>query len=373
MLYSNSGWTKGVEGLLSRSLLLVSVLFWAFLLIWPMPVKAEAPAEAHVLRVPEALQQMLQVEVIDKARYPEQRLKRLVEFMFEPWGMGLEYDNSYTRTIEQGFLDRKGNCLSFTLTFVELARLAGLRAHMQETEHGLVSAPNDKTLLYTGHVNVSVRLNRRTLEVDFDRNRPLVRGQLNPVSAERALAHYYNNRGAELMSEADHGSADSHFEAALRLDPSMVSAHNNRGVLHLRLDNPRRAERHFQDALALDSRRIAVLSNLVSLYRSEAQERRAQEYEKRLESAQGSNPYYHFTVGLRLQGNGDHAEALEHFQQAARLDRKQPLYYFGMARSFAALGDEEQARKQERRALALNRRLTSNNQVINMMRAETGV
>lgn len=355
--------------MLARSLLLVVVL----LSFWSTPTSAGVPTESELLRIPEALRQRVQVEVLDKARHPEQRLKRLVEFMFEPWGMGLEYDNSYTRTIEQGFVDRKGNCLSFTLTFLELAKLAGLRAHMQETEHGLMSAPNDHTLIYTGHVNVAVRLNRRTLEVDFDRNRPLVRGQLNPVSANRMLAHYYNNRGAELMSAADHGVADTYFERALQLDPTMVSAHNNRGVLHLRLNNPIRAERHFQDALALDSRRIAVLSNLVSLYRSEDQLTRAAEYDRRLESAQGSNPYYHFTVGLRLQGNGAHSEALGHFEEAARLDRKQPLYYFGMARSLAALGDEEQARKQERRALALNRRLTSNNQVINMLRAGSGV
>lgn len=357
--------TIGGDGLLARALLL-------FVLCWSLPGRAEAPSEAQVLHVPDELRQLLQLEVLDKARYPPQRLERLVAFMFEPWGMGLEYDNSYTRTIEQGFLDRKGNCLSFTLTFVELARIAGLRAQMQETEHGLVTAPDDRTLLYTGHVNVSVRLNRRTLEVDFDRNRPLVRGQLNPVSVERTLAHYFNNRGAELMSQSDHGLADAYFERALRLDPTMVSAHNNRGVLHLRMQDPVRAERHFQDALALDSRRISVLSNLVSLYRSEEQARRASEFERRLESAQGTNPYYHFTVGLRLQGIGDHVQALEHFQEAARLDRKQPLYYFGMARSFAALGDEEQARKQERRAESLNRRLSSNNRVINMMRTGTG-
>ena len=55
--------------------------------------------------------------------------------------------DSQAMHLAQGFADRKGNCLSFTLTFLELARLAGLDAEMQESENAIVSMPGEGDLV----------------------------------------------------------------------------------------------------------------------------------------------------------------------------------------------------------------------------------
>ncbi len=363
--------------MLARSLLLALVwpwvlgLIWAPVLFWSMPVKAVVPAQSQVLHVPAALHRSLQVEVLDKARFPEQRLARLVEFMFDPAGMGLQYDDGYTRTIEQGYLDRKGNCLSFTLTFIELAKLAGLDAQMQESEHALVAMRGDSTVLYTGHVNASVRILRRAREVHFDPNRPVIRGSHGTISMDRALAHYYNNRGAELMVAGDQAGAEAHYAQALKLDASMVSAYSNRGVLHLRMHNSTRAERDFLAALKHDPNRISVLFNLVNLYRSVGPAAQLAQFERRLAQAEDGNPYHHFVQGLQLESEGAYAKALEHYKAASRLDSKQALYQWGLNRSFAALGDTRQARRHEKRALALDRRAETDDHWLNPDRSSS--
>jgi Flp pilus assembly protein TadD len=339
------------------------------LMLLPGLLFAAPPSAERVLHVPDTLVQLFQQQVLAHARQPDDRLQHLVQFMFDPAGMGLEYDDSITRTIEQGFVDRKGNCLSFTLTFIELARLAGLDAEMQESEHALVAMRGDSDLVYVGHVNASVRINRRVKEVHFDPNRPLLRGSHGVISTDRALAHYYNNRGAELMAAGDSAAAEAHYAQALQLDASMVSAHNNRGVMYLRMQDPANAERAFLQALDHDSNRILVLSNLVSLYRSTGRQSRLAEFELRLAQAEEGNPYHHFIQGMQLERQGAYSEALQHYKAASRLDPGQPLYQWGLNRSFAALGDERQARRHEKRALALDRRPTTGGRSINMIRS----
>lgn len=328
------------------------------ILVWPLQALSGVPDETEVLRLPAELRRLLQTEVIDKARYPEKRLQRLTAFMFEPWGLGMEYDDSQTRTIAQTFADRRGNCLSFTLVFVELARLAGLDARMQEAELGRLSMPDERTVLYTGHVNAVVRLGRRTRTVDFDRNRALFPGSFRPVPKQRAMAHYYNNRGAELMAGPERGAADAYFDRAVRLDPSMVAAHSNRGVLHLRMGNPGRGLRHLHAALVLDPLEVSTLANLIALHRSQGNALPVANFEQRLQRIEGSDPYRYFIIGLQLQQRGGHAQALSWFQKASRVDRRQPLFLVGMARSLQALGQVEQASRLQARALALNRRLS---------------
>ncbi|MCB1642973.1 MAG: hypothetical protein KDI37_14695 [Xanthomonadales bacterium] len=318
-------------------------------------VPSEMPAQAEITRLPAELIVQFQTEVLAKASSKDARLERLVAFMFESWGMGMTYDGSTTRTVSQAYLDRKGNCLSFTLTFLELARLAGLNAEMQESEQALVSMADSDRVIFTGHVNANVLINRRSAEVHFDPNRPLLRSVRETISRQRALAHYYNNRGAELMEEGAYSQADAHLAEALNLDPSLVAAYNNRGVLKLRQQDVSAAERLFMSAYQLDPDGISVLSNLVSLYRLQADSTQLDLFENRLAKAQSRNPYHHFLMGLQDERKGDHESALMHFTLAARLDRRVPLYRWALSRVLQATGDLEQARTQARRAVALER------------------
>ncbi len=75
-------------------------------------------------------------------RFIEQRVKRglprsarvqeLMDALFGKHGLDIAYGNLRTKTAVETFESRSGNCLSFTILFVALARHVGLEAHFQE-------------------------------------------------------------------------------------------------------------------------------------------------------------------------------------------------------------------------------------------------
>lgn len=70
---------------------------------------------------------------VDRSRNQHAELKQLLHAVLQSGRFELVYDD-VTRTAEETFRDRRGNCLSFTNLFVALARNLGLDARFQEVE-----------------------------------------------------------------------------------------------------------------------------------------------------------------------------------------------------------------------------------------------
>lgn len=315
------------------------------------------PTPDEVTAIPAETLLRFDAAVLKGARTPQIRLRHLVEFMFEDDGLGLEYDNQRTRTVTESIADRKANCLSFTLTFMELARLAGFKTRMMESEQALVWFLQDRTLFLAGHVSAQVRLGRHRFEVNFDPNAPLLRRNQQTVSDDRAMAHFYNNRAAELMADGYFEAASAHFEVALKLDSTMVSTLNNQGVLHTRLKDYATADSIYQHALKLEPNNVSVLTNMVNLRRAEKRLVEAAELERRLQSTQRKNPLHHFIIGVHAEQQGHYEQALIHFKDASRLERREPLFVLALERVYRALGNEKKAGRHKRRAERMAERL----------------
>ncbi len=314
------------------------------------------PSAAQVLAVPEAVLARLEVEVIKAKRSPQARLRRLVEFMLDAEGLGLVYDNSRTRTVTEAILEGKANCLSFTLAFMELSRRAGFHTRMMESEQALTWALEDRTLFVAGHVSAYVRFGRHRFEVNFDPNAPLLRRDQHTVSDDRAMAHYYNNRAAELMAQGERAAAQEHFDEALKLDATMVSTLNNQGVLLMRAGDLAAAEVVYAQALAEDSDNLSVMANLINLYRLQGRLAKAEELEQQLEQSRAKDPLHHFLIGVFAERSGDYTAALGHFQTAVKLDRREALFEQALARVHLALGNNDDAQRHQKRALRLSER-----------------
>ena len=304
------------------------------------PAGPIAPSE--VVAVPPALLERLQREVLAPTRSRERRLDLLVQLLFAPGGLALEYDGSRTRTIDEAFTDHKANCLTFSLLFVTLARQAGIDAYVQETDH-VLAWQGSGALYGNGHVNVGVKVGPARKTVDIDRSVVSIRGAPRAISDERALAHFYNNRGAELMEQGRLQPARRHLDTAIRMEPAFVGAWNNLGVLHMREGAVKEAERAYATALDHKKRYAPTLSNMVNLYRHTGDAKRLAEYEKRLFDVQRRDPFHQIILALGYERSGDYAAAIEHFRRAIRLKAKEHFVYFGLARSYARLGDTRRA------------------------------
>lgn len=317
-------------------------------------VPISMPSPQQIIVIPPELRAQLRQNVINKSYSRERRMKLLVDYIFSKQGLGLEYDSSVTRTIEQTFRDRKGNCMSFTLLFVTLAREAGVSAYVQEVGQALSWYQEENTLYNAGHVNVGVQLGMDQGTIDLDRNILLARGGPKRISDKRALAHFYNNRGSELMQDGYIVAAKAHFDAALAQDPGFAPAWNNLGVLRMRNHQPGLAERDYLAALQRDQSYAPALSNMVNLYRFTGDEAKVDAYMHRLRRAQLGDPFYQFLQADQAEKRGDYAVAATHYRRAIRLYDKVHQFHFGLARVYFLSGDMERARRELSRALALS-------------------
>lgn len=311
---------------------------------------AALPSADQILAIPPAVRDMLQKRVISAANSREQRLERLVHLIFDADGLHLEYDPYATHTLTETWQTGRANCLSFTLMFTTLARAAGIDARVQEVAQ-VVSWYEDEGVIYSvGHVNVGVQMTGRSATVDLDRNVLYDRYGPRPITEQRALAHFYNNRGAQAMAGGDMVLARRYMEAALAQSPEFTPGWNNLGVLDTREGNLQRARRDYETALRVQPRNAAALSNASKLYERMGEVRLAAQLAKRLQQIQQDDPFAQFRLGNQAEQRQDYAQAVHYYKKAVRLYGTAHQFHFGLARAYFLAGDNRRASQEMMRA-----------------------
>jgi Flp pilus assembly protein TadD len=340
------------------------MVIWAYatILAWSVAVPASVtpamspmPSPAQVMAVPPELRTQLQQQVIDAGGSGRSRLERLVGFLFQKPGLGMEYSADATLTVEQAYRARKANCLTFTLLTVALAHEAGLQADGQELDDIVAWRVGGDIIYRFNHVNAGITIGRSRLTVDVARDLVVARKPPQPISDQHLLALYYNNRAAELLAAASPAAAAPYMAMALQLAPRYASAWANAGVLHLHQGDPLAAERDYLKALALDPANAGALMNLVALYRNNGDEARRAIYARRLEKVQVKDPYFQFLQAEDDERRGDYAAAVQHYRRAIRLYDGDSRFYVGLAHAYRQLGEERHARRAMNHAAALSR------------------
>jgi tetratricopeptide (TPR) repeat protein len=289
------------------------------------------PEPADVLEVPTALLDEAEAAVADPAQSPERRLELLIDFVAERDQFGFRYRADATRTVAGTYASREGNCLSYTLLFLGLSRALGLDAHAREVRVPPAWQDEGQILFDVGHVNVGVDTPSRHRTVDFDpdllRSHRLAapwRGR--PIPDQRALAHFYNNRAAELLSQRQTLLARLWVERALEMDPTFQAALNTQGVIERRLGHLDAARESFEAALELNPESASVLFNLISLAEQTDKRSDAEGYRARLDALHPGDPWFQWQLGRHYARQGRPSEALRHYRRAFELDARQPRF-----------------------------------------------
>ena len=325
-----------------------------------MPPPEPMPSPEQILAVPPALREQLQRQVIGDGGPGRQRMQRLVEFLFDPSGLGMTYATDATLTVAQAYRQRKANCLTFTLLTVALAREAGLDAYGQELVD-VVSWRAERDIVYGfNHVNAGILIGQSHYTIDVARDLLVARSPPQRITDEHLLALYYNNRAAELLVGASPAVADPYMAMALQLAPHYPSAWANAGVLSLRKGDRATAERDYLKALALDPENSSALVNLMTLYRDGGEEAKRATYARRLEKIQAKDPYFAFVQAEGAAREGDYEAAAQHYRQAIRLYDKEPRFFTGLAHAYQQLGKERAAESALNRAATLGRSTAGN-------------
>jgi len=254
------------------------------------------------------------------------RMVALINAMEARGMFSLDYAE-VTRTAISTFHDRQGNCLSFTMLFVALARAADLRAAYQTVDVP-PSWAHEGAVVIASHINAVVRTGgRQETVVDFN-VRPYQRAHSSRrVDDTYALGLFYTNLGAEAMLRQEYAAAFMYLREAAATEADIAGLWVNLGVLYARHKKYEHAEAAYLRALEIERSEPSALANLALVYDALGEPQLAAEYRERVQGYREQNPYYHFASATRAYEQQQFAESLAALRKALRLKPDEQSFY----------------------------------------------
>lgn len=299
--------------------------------------QALAPADEDPLRISDEMRQFLDTK-FSRGCDSLERLQTLVQAVFRDNELKFSYE-PHTRTAADTFSKKSGNCVSFTFLFIAMARQLGLDARFREVDIAPIWTQVGDLVSLSGHVNVAIFIEGRGYSVDLfpQVNRIDLGGRV--VTDDRALAHFYSNRGVEHLAAGRPELAIEYFRKAVRSDPTMACAWTNMGVALTRIGAFRDAESSHQKALQVEPGDLVAISNLAALYERIGRTHDAGRYQEKARKLQQKNPYYHFSLGLKSYMAGQYREAVVEYRAALKLRPKEHYFHMALAKAYLRLGE----------------------------------
>ena len=265
-------------------------------------------------------------------------LSQLVTGMEQRGFFRLEYVVGDTRTAQRTFHDMRGNCISFTLLFVALARESGLNVSYQIVDVPPVWSVDSLLMVIANHINVLIETPGRDYVMDFNETRFNARYPREKISDEYALALFFNNLGAEAMLRDDEGLALHYFREAIALEHDATDPWVNLGLLYARRGLHDHAEAAYLEALDIDPLQRSALTNLANLYDLLGETELAAAYYNRVRHYQQRNPFYHFAVAQQALAQDRLEDAVHSIDHAIRLKRDEQDFYYLLGITQVELG-----------------------------------
>lgn len=294
--------------------------------------------------------------------------------LYRAGGLQLDYDASITRDAAQAFDARSGNCLSLVVMTAALADALGLEVGFQQVLGDDPFRSEGGLTLRNGHVNVvllppvrqpawgvSADVVRHGLLIDLLPLETAAALQVQPISRDRVLAMFMNNRAVESLLARQPAQAYAWAREALHRDPGYTAAWNTLGVIYQRsaatggagaafaLDAAAAA---YDRVLALDERQPGTMDNLAQVRRLQGRDAEAREWDQRRVALEPWPPLHFLRLGDAALAAQDWDGARRHFQRELRREPDLAEAWFGLARAQLALGERQQAEAALQRARA---------------------
>jgi tetratricopeptide (TPR) repeat protein len=304
---------------------------------------AAVPTERQIVGLDEDMRRFVAAQV-DGIWDPHERFRKLLRGMQAQGLFSLQYSDTATRTARATFHGKQGNCLSFTMLFVALAREAGLHAAYQLVAVPPTWSADTGVLISHTHVNARVDMSGgKDYIVDFNQPATADAYPARRISDRHALALFYSNLGAEAFIDKDFGAAFSEFRKSIIVHSASSGTWANLGLLYTRLGDYAYAEGAYLQGLAVDPSDHSALANLTVLYQREGKQELAAAYRKKIRYYEQRNPYYHYVFAERAYSGRRYGEALVALDKAIRLKSDEGRFYELRGRIYSALGRDDEA------------------------------
>ncbi len=279
----------------------------------------------------------------------------LLKAIFAPeaqGGLGMVYDDAYTRTVAEAWRDRKANCLSLTAFYIAACRSIGLEARFGESLRVSLWRRVGGLIRNERHVVAIIPSGSLGQQMVADFLPELRRGSqmIAPMDPKRALALFYSNRAVELLGGLHTQEALAEAQKSIDVDPSSSVGLNILGVVQREQGQAVAAEASFRQALKVDPKDGAACGNLEALLRSEGRMAEAEVYRERGLEVRKDDPYFNAFLAREALENLDYKEAGSRIKRAIRLLPQEPEFHLLQARVFLAEGDTKAAIRSLERA-----------------------
>jgi len=262
-------------------------------------------------------------------------------------GLGIVYDNAYTRTPMEAWRDRKANCLTLTALYVAACKSVGLEARYAESLRISRWRRVGNTVRYERHIVAVVQAGNvgQELVADF---MPEIRreGQLiSLLDSKRVLALFHSNRAVELLEESRPDDALKSAYESLHVDPSLGVGWNILGVVQRHQGLEAEAEKSFLKAMDVDPRDGAPCGNLENLLRAQGREKEAQIFRDRGMEVRKRDPFFNAFLAEEAYQESQWDEAEKRIKLAIRILPQESDFYLIQARINLAQGQRKDAIK----------------------------
>jgi Flp pilus assembly protein TadD len=253
----------------------------------------------------------------------------------EQGGLGITYDNTYTRTVAEVWKDRKANCLSLTAFFVASCEAVGLQTKFAEALNTNRWRRVGSIVRFERHLVGLFQLPpTEDLVADF---LPQLRKKMgfyrvNIIGAERVRALFYANRAVELMEKEQSDESLEMANLAVETDPQLSIGWNILGVVHKTRGQPRDAEAMFLKALHCDPMDSVAIGNMEALLREMGRLEEAQRYRILGHRVRQKDPFFHAFLAEEAIREGNTDEAQKRIRSALKLLPREPEFHLLQAR-----------------------------------------
>jgi Tfp pilus assembly protein PilF len=281
----------------------------------------------------------------------------LIEALYKPHELKLEYDSTLTRNAAQTFADKRGNCLSLVIMTAAFARALDMNVTFQNVVTDQTWSRHGGLYFVSSHVNLTlgkrsspgfrtVAGNNDLLTVDFLPPEDISGYHSYTLDEDTIVAMYMNNHAAEALATGRVDDAYWWAAKSITEHPTFIPAYNTLGVIYQRHGDHALSERVLKYALQAEPGNTVVMTNLVPVLADVGKAEESKAMADLVARIQPYPPFHFFNLGQTAMEHGDFATARAMFQK--EVDRA-PYYHefhFWLALAYYKLGENERAKEQ---------------------------
>ncbi len=279
------------------------------------------------------------------------KLQALLEGLYrtpEQGGLGITYDNAYTRTVEEAWRDKKGNCLSLTALYVSACRAIDLRVQYAEALNTTRWRRVGSVIRYERHVVSLVQIPpAEDLVADFlpEFRRRMGAYRVVILNEKTMRSLFYANRAVELMENGLPEEAIKYANLSIKVEKRLSIGWNILGVVEKSLNNLVEAENSFRKAMLIDPSDVGALGNLEAILRETGRMDEAGKLREISHEIRKHDPYFNAFLAEEAMGEGDLDEALRRINTAIKIQPHDPDFHLARARIHLLAGKTDAAIK----------------------------